>query len=60
MALGLLDTLFYGSEPLDRLPKLLSKWAPSTTTREYLCNNNNELFKGLLHFLAQSGAENTA
>jgi timeless len=38
MALGLLDTLFYGSEPLDRLPKLLSKWAPSTTTREYLCD----------------------
>ena len=38
MALGLMDTLFYGSEPLDRLPKLLSRWAPGTSTREYLCD----------------------
>jgi timeless len=38
MALGLMDTLFYGNEPLDRLPKLLSKWAPATSTREYLCD----------------------
>jgi hypothetical protein len=38
MALGLLDRLFYGSEPLDRLPKLLSSWIPSTTTREYVCD----------------------
>jgi timeless len=38
MAMGLLDRLFYGSEPLDRLSKLLSRWAPGTTTREYLCD----------------------
>jgi timeless len=38
MALGLMDTLFYGNEPLDRLPKLLSGWAPGTSTREYLCD----------------------
>jgi timeless len=38
MAMGLLDRLFYGSEPLDRLPKLLSRWVPGTTTREYLCD----------------------
>ena len=38
MALGLLDRLFYGSEPLDRLPKLLSKWTPGTSTREYVCD----------------------
>jgi timeless len=38
MAMGLLDRLFYASEPLDRLPKLLSRWMPGTTTREYLCN----------------------
>jgi len=37
MAMGLLDRLVYGSEPLDRIPKLLSKWTPGTTTREYLC-----------------------
>ena len=38
MALGLMDRLFYGNEPLDRLPKLLSRWAPGTSTREYLCD----------------------
>jgi timeless len=38
MALGLLDRLFYGSDPLDRLPKLLSKWSPGTSTREYVCD----------------------
>ncbi|KAI2510180.1 negative regulation of DNA replication [Fragilaria crotonensis] len=38
MALGLMDTLFYGNEPLDRLPKLLSGWTPGTSTREYLCD----------------------
>jgi len=38
MARGLLDRLFYGSEPLDRLPKLLNRWAPGTSTREYLCD----------------------
>lgn len=38
MALGLLDRLFYGSDPLDRLPKLLSKWTPGSSTREYLCD----------------------
>lgn len=38
MALGLMDRLFYGNEPLDRLPKLLSRWTPGTTTREYLCD----------------------
>ena len=38
MARGLLDRLFYGSEPLDRLPKLLNRWAPGMSTREYLCD----------------------
>ena len=38
MALGLLDRLFYGSEPLDRLPKLLSKWTAGTLTREFACD----------------------
>jgi timeless len=38
MALGLMDRLFYGDEPLDNLPKLLSKWSPGTNTREHLCN----------------------
>lgn len=38
MAMGLMDRLFYGSEPLDRLPKLLSRWTPGTSTREYLCD----------------------
>jgi timeless len=33
-----MDRLFYGNEPLDRLPKLLSRWTPGTTTREYLCD----------------------
>ena len=38
MALGLMDRLFYGSEPVDRLPKLLSSWTPASTTREYICD----------------------
>jgi timeless len=38
MAMGLMDRLFYGGEALDRLPKLLSKWTPGTSTREYLCD----------------------
>jgi timeless len=38
MAMGLMDRLFYGSEPLDRLPKLLSRWTPGASTREYLCD----------------------
>ena len=38
MAMGLMDRLFYGSEPLDKLPKLISKWIPGTTTREYVCD----------------------
>ena len=38
MALGLLDRIFYGNDPLDRLPKLLSKWSPGTSTREYVCD----------------------
>lgn len=38
MALGLMDRLFYGSEPVDRLPKLLSSWTPAATTREYVCD----------------------
>jgi timeless len=36
MAMGLMDRLFYGSEPLDRLPKLLARWTPGTSTREYV------------------------
>lgn len=38
MAMGLMNRLFYASEPLDRLPKLLSRWSPGTSTREYLCD----------------------
>ena len=38
MAMGLMDRLFYASEPLDRLPKLLSRWTPGTSTREYACD----------------------
>ncbi|GKZ00627.1 hypothetical protein MPSEU_001014800 [Mayamaea pseudoterrestris] len=38
MAMGLMNRLFYASEPLDRLPKLLSRWIPGTCTREYLCD----------------------
>ena len=35
MAMGLLDRLFYGSEPLDRLPKLLSQWQPGQGSHAY-------------------------
>ncbi len=38
MAMGLLDHLFYKSDPLDRLPRLLSGWIPATFTVEYLCD----------------------
>jgi hypothetical protein len=38
MALGLMDRLFYATEPLDRLPKLLSRWSPGMFSREYLCD----------------------
>ena len=38
MAHGLMDRLFYGNEALDRLPKLLSKWKPGTSSRDYLCD----------------------
>lgn len=38
MALGLMDRLFYATEPLDRLPRLLSRWTPGMFSREYLCD----------------------
>lgn len=38
MALGLMDRLFYATEPLDRLPRLLSRWSPGMFSREYLCD----------------------
>jgi len=39
MSLGLLHQLFYKKmESIDRLPKLISKWAPGTSSREYLCD----------------------
>jgi len=38
MAVGLMDRLFYASEPLDRLPRLLAKWEPGTTTRRCLAD----------------------
>lgn len=38
MAMGLMDHLFYKQDPLDRLPKLLSKWVPGTFTFNYLCD----------------------
>jgi timeless len=37
MAMGLMDRLFYQSEPIDRLPRLIQRWAPGTFTREYVC-----------------------
>lgn len=36
MALGLMDRIFYAAEPLDRLPRLLSRWTTGTFGREYL------------------------
>jgi len=38
MALGLMDKLFYANEPVDRLPRLLSRWTPGAHSREYLCD----------------------
>lgn len=38
MAMGLMDRLFYQSENIDRLPKLLSAWIPGTFSREYVCD----------------------
>ena len=38
MALGLMDRLYYGSEAMDKLPHLISKWEPGTTTREYVAD----------------------
>jgi len=38
MALGLMDRIFYAGEPLDRLPRLLSRWTPGMFSREYLCD----------------------
>eukprot|EP00537_Pseudo-nitzschia_pungens_P002008 CAMPEP_0172357482 /NCGR_PEP_ID=MMETSP1060-20121228/1855_1 /TAXON_ID=37318 /ORGANISM="Pseudo-nitzschia pungens, Strain cf. cingulata" /LENGTH=1080 /DNA_ID=CAMNT_0013078191 /DNA_START=471 /DNA_END=3713 /DNA_ORIENTATION=+ len=39
MAIGLIDRLFYhGQDALDPLPKLLARWTPGTSTREYLCD----------------------
>jgi Timeless protein C terminal region. len=38
MAMGLMDRLFYQSEPIDRIPKLLSNWIPGTFTRDYVCD----------------------
>lgn len=35
MSLGVQHKLFYDSEPLDRLPKLLREWRPGTHSREY-------------------------
>ncbi|KAL7519633.1 hypothetical protein ACHAWX_004390 [Stephanocyclus meneghinianus] len=36
MALGLMDRIFYSAEPLDRLPRLLSRWTAGMFGREYL------------------------
>lgn len=38
MSLGLMDRLFYQTEPLDRLPKLLARWTPGLYSREHLCD----------------------
>ena len=39
MSLGLLHQLFYKKmESIDRLPKLISNWAPGISSREYLCD----------------------
>lgn len=36
MALGLMDRIFYAAEPLDRLPRLLSRWTAGMFGRDYL------------------------
>jgi timeless len=36
MALGLMDRIFYAAEPLDRLPRLLSRWTSGMYGRDYL------------------------
>ena len=36
MALGLMDRIFYAPEPLDRLPRLLSRWTAGMFGRDYL------------------------
>lgn len=36
MALGLMDRVFYAPEPLDRLPRLLSRWTAGMFGRDYL------------------------
>ena len=38
MAMGLMDHLFYKQDPLDKLPKLLSKWTTGVFNLDYLCN----------------------
>lgn len=56
MAMGLMDRLYYGSDPLDRLPKLISRWTVSTTTRQYLCNLLTEVCHVTLMLLDASAA----
>lgn len=38
MAIGLMDLLFYKQDCLDKLPKLLTRWAPGTYPIDYLCD----------------------
>ena len=38
IALGLMDRLFYQSEPLDRLTKLFQYWKQGVFTKKYLCD----------------------
>ena len=38
MAMGLMDHLFYKQDPMDKLPKLLSRWTPGTFSIDYLCD----------------------
>ncbi|CAM9156300.1 unnamed protein product, partial [Choristocarpus tenellus] len=38
VALGLMSTIFYAAEPLDKLQDLVRQWQPSAHPRSYLCN----------------------
>ena len=55
IALGLLDRLYYNSEPLDRLPRLLSHWETDKLSREYVADLV-ELVHGQLKLLDDATA----
>ncbi|CAN0504989.1 unnamed protein product, partial [Discosporangium mesarthrocarpum] len=38
IALGLMATIFYAAEPLDKLQELVRHWQPAAHPRSFLCN----------------------